>query len=68
LQAIVDSKAFPSNRIGVRLALNGTYGDMGSDDHDIMFEFLAESLNKYGRANFDMMEGLGFGYHESALP
>jgi N-ethylmaleimide reductase len=68
LQAIVDSKAFPGNRIGVRLAPNGTYGDMGSDDNDEMFKFLAERLNKYGLAYFDMMDGLGFGYHGKCPP
>jgi hypothetical protein len=33
-----------------------------------MFKFLAESLNKYGLAYFDMMDGLGFGYQEKCPP
>ena len=64
IQAIIDSGAFPADRIGYRVSPNGNYGDMGSDDNHIMFPFLAERLSKYGLAYLHVMDGLGFGYHE----
>ena len=64
IQAIIDSGAFPANRIGYRVSPNGNFGDMGSDDNDIMFPYLAERLSKYGLAYLHVMDGLGFGFHE----
>ena len=68
VQAIIDSGAFPANRIGYRVSPNGNYGDMGSDDNHIMFPFLAERLSKYGLAYLHVMDGLGFGFHEKCDP
>jgi N-ethylmaleimide reductase len=64
VQAIIDGGSFPANRIGFRLSPNGNYGDMGSDDNDVMFPFVAERMSKYGLAYMHVMDGLGFGYHE----
>jgi N-ethylmaleimide reductase len=64
VQAIIDSGAFPANRIGFRLSPNGVYGDMGSEDNDIMFPFVAKTMSKYGLAYLHLMDGTGFGYHK----
>jgi N-ethylmaleimide reductase len=64
LAALIDSGAYPVNRIGVRLSPNGNYGGMGSVDNDVMFPFVAKTLNKYGLAYLHVMDGLGFGFHE----
>lgn len=64
LKAIIDSGSFPSNRIGVRLSPNGSFGGMGSDDNDTMFPFAAGVLNAYELAYLHVMDGLGFGFHE----
>jgi N-ethylmaleimide reductase len=64
IQAIIDSGAFPANRIGYRVSPNGNYGEMGSEDNDKIFPFLAERLSKYGLAYLHVMDGVGFGYHE----
>ena len=64
IQAIIDSGAFPANRIGYRVSPNGSFGDIGSDDNDVMFPYLAERLSKYGLAYLHVMDGTGFGYHE----
>ena len=63
IQAVIDSEAFPANRIGYRVSPNGTYGDMGSDDNDIMFSYLAERLSKFGLAYLHVMDGLEYGFH-----
>lgn len=63
-QAIIDSGAFPASRIGFRLSPNGSFGDMGSEDNNVMFPFVAQTMNKYGLAYLHLMDGLGFGSHE----
>ena len=64
LDAIIASGAFPANRIAVRLSPNGAFGDMGSDDNDTMFPYVASQLNAYGLAYCHVMDGLGFGFHQ----
>lgn len=64
VQALIDDGSFPADRIGFRLSPNGSYGDMGSEDNDVMFPFIAKSMSKYGLAFLHLMDGLGFGYHE----
>ena len=63
LEAIIDSGAYPSNRIGFRISPNGSFGGMGSDDNFDMFTYVAQQLNKYGLAYIHVMDGTGFGYH-----
>ena len=48
VQAIIDSGAFPANRIGFRLSPNGACGGMGSTDNNVMFPFVAKTMSKYG--------------------
>lgn len=68
IQAIIDSGSYPANRIGYRMSPNGNFGDMGSDDNDKMFPFLAEKLSTFGLAYLHVMDGLGFGFHEKCPP
>lgn len=68
VEAIVESGAFPINRVAVRLSPNGAFGDMGSEDNDTMFPYVAEQLNSYGLAYLHVMDGLGFGYHNKCKP
>ena len=63
VEAMVEEGSFPANRIGFRLSPNGSYGDMGSEDNDVMFPFVAKTMSKYGLAYLHLMDGLGFGYH-----
>ncbi|CAB9521066.1 12-oxophytodienoate reductase [Seminavis robusta] len=63
---IVESGAYPANRIGFRLSPNGVFGGMGSKDNPEMFEFIAKTMNNYDMAYLHIMDGLGFGYHEKA--
>ena len=62
IQGIIDSGAFPANRIGYRVSPNGNYGDTGSDDNHVMFPYLAERLSLYGLAYLHVVDGLT-GYH-----
>ena len=68
VQAMIAEGSFPANRIGFRLSPNGTYGDMGSEDNDAMFPFIAERMSQYGLAYMHVVDGLGFGYHGKCRP
>lgn len=61
--AIVESGAFPSNRIGFRLSPNGSFGGMGSEDNAETFLEVAKIMNVRKPAYVHVMDGLGFGYH-----
>jgi N-ethylmaleimide reductase len=63
LEAIVDSGAYPANRIAFRFSPNGVYGDMGSEDNDVAFPYFAKVMNEHKPAYMHVMDGLGFGYH-----
>jgi len=68
VDAIIESGAFPANRIGFRVSPNGVFGAMGSADNVEMFTHVAKTMNKYGLAYMHVMDGLGFGYHEKCRP
>ncbi len=61
VEAVVS--VWPSNRVGVRLAPNGVFNDMGSDDFREQFLFTAQQLNDYSLAYLHVMDGLDFGFH-----
>ncbi|KAL3794134.1 hypothetical protein HJC23_012841 [Cyclotella cryptica] len=63
VEAIIESGAFPANRIGFRIAPNGVYGGMGSEDNFETFTYVAKKMNEYGLAFLHIMDGLGFGAH-----
>lgn len=48
IEAVIADGAFPADRIAVRLSPNGAFGDMGSEDNEVLFPWLAEKLSKYG--------------------
>jgi len=50
IDAIVDSGAFPANRLAIRISPNGAFGAMGSADNFEMFTFVAKTLNTKGLA------------------
>jgi N-ethylmaleimide reductase len=57
------SEVYKAGEIGVRIAPNGNFGGMGSEDNDVFFPALAAKLNKYNLAYLHVMDGLGFGFH-----
>lgn len=63
VEAIIADGAFSASNIGLRLSPNGVFGDMGSEDNDVLFPWLAGQLSKYGLAYLHVMDGLGFGFH-----
>jgi len=63
VEALIESGAFPANRIGFRISPNGAFGGMGSADNFDMFKFVATEMNQFGLAYMHVMDGLGFGYH-----
>lgn len=70
LQEIVESivSVLPANRVGVRLAPNGAFNDMGSPDYRETFLYVAQQLDRYGLGYLHVMDGLGFGFHELGEP
>lgn len=54
---------WPAGRVGVRIAPNGVFNDMGSTDFRETFLYVAEQLNRHGLAYLHVMDGLGFGFH-----
>lgn len=66
LQAV--TRVFPPSRVGVRLAPNGVFNDMGSPDYRETFLYAASQLNELGLAYLHVMDGLAFGFHELGKP
>jgi 2,4-dienoyl-CoA reductase-like NADH-dependent reductase (Old Yellow Enzyme family) len=59
---------FPAKRVGVRLAPNGSFNDMGSPDFRETFLHAARELDRFGVAYLHVMDGLAFGFHELGDP
>lgn len=59
---------WPANRIGIRIAPNGAFNDMGSEDYKETFTYVAKELNKYELAYLHVMDGLAFGFHGLGEP
>jgi len=66
VQAI--SQVWPQERIGVRLAPNGSFNGMGSPDYREQFLYVAQQLNQYQLAYLHVMDGTGFGFHQLGEP
>ena len=66
IEAVV--QVFPAHRVGVRLAPNGAFNDMGSPDFRETFTYAAKELNNYGLSYLHVMDGLAFGFHEQGEP
>ena len=62
------SEVYPANRVGVRLAPNGAFDDMGSPDFREQFTYVASQLDRYDLAYLHVMDGLAFGFHELGEP
>ena len=61
LKEVVEAvtSVWPAHRVGVRLAPNGTYNDMGSPDYREQFTFVAGQLDRFGLAYLHVLDGLG---------
>ena len=66
LAAIVSVLA--PERVGVHIAPNGNFNDMGSPDYRENFLYVAKRLNRYGLAYLHVVDGLAFGFHELGAP
>lgn len=62
------SAEWPAGRVGVRLAPNGVFNDMGSPDYREQFTFVASQLDAFGLAYLHVMDGLAFGFHQLGEP
>jgi N-ethylmaleimide reductase len=59
---------WPSNRVGVHLAPNGVFNDMGSPDYRETFLYVATRLNRRDLAYLHVVDGLEFGFHKLGAP
>ena len=58
----------PADRVGVHLAPNGNFNDMGSADFREAFLYAARQLNQYRLAYLHIVDGLAFGFHGLGEP
>jgi len=59
---------WPSKRVGVHLAPNGSFNGMGSPDYRETFLYVAIQLNRYNLAYLHVVDGLAFGFHKRGAP
>jgi len=59
---------WPSGRVGIHLAPNGNFNDMGSPDYRETFLYVAGQLNRYQLAYLHVVDGLEFGFHGLGEP
>jgi N-ethylmaleimide reductase len=59
---------WPSNRIGVHLAPNGSFNDMGFPDYRETFLYVAKQLDRYDLGYLHVVDGLAFGFHKLGEP
>ena len=70
LGEVVDAvtSVWPAKRVGVRLAPNGVFNDMGSPDYREQFIHTTEQLDCYRLSYLHVVDGLEFGFHELGEP
>lgn len=70
LREIVEAvlTVWPAGRVGVRLAPNGVFNDMGSPDFREQFLHAASQLDAYRLGYLHLMDGLAFGFHQLGQP
>lgn len=59
---------WPSHKVGVHLAPNGSFNDMGSPDFRETFLYVAKQLDRYDLAYLHLVDGLEFGFHNLGMP
>ncbi|TMW69069.1 hypothetical protein Poli38472_001228 [Pythium oligandrum] len=65
LLEVVDAikTVWSSDRIGVRLSPNGSFGQMGSEDNVETYKYVFQQLSQHNLAYVALLDGFGFGYH-----
>jgi 2,4-dienoyl-CoA reductase-like NADH-dependent reductase (Old Yellow Enzyme family) len=59
---------WPAGRVGVRIAPNGVFNDMGTPNYREQFLHVAGLLDRYPLAYLHVMDGLAFGFHKLGEP
>jgi N-ethylmaleimide reductase len=62
------SSVWPSIRVGVHIAPNGSFNDMGSPDFRETFLYVSERLSRHELAYLHVVDGLAFGFHDLGPP
>jgi N-ethylmaleimide reductase len=70
LKEVVEAitSVWPAHRVGIHLAPNGSYNDMGSPDYREQFTYVASQLDRFGLAYLHIVDGLAFGFHNLGEP
>lgn len=62
------STVWTSDRVGVHIAPNGSFNDMGSPDFRETFLYVARQLDRHNLAYLHVIDGLAFGFHGLGEP
>src|SRR5579871_1057850 len=70
LKEVVEAitSVWPAHRVGIHLAPNGSYNEMGSPDYREQFTYVAGQLDRFGLAYLHIVDGLAFGFHNLGEP
>ena len=70
LQEVLEAvlSVWPASRVGVRLAPNGIYNDMGSPDYREQFLHTIGQLDRLELAYLHLLDGLALGFHNLGTP
>jgi N-ethylmaleimide reductase len=61
-------EVFASNRVGLKIAPNTNYNDMGSADYRETFTYVARELDHYKLGYLQVVDGVTFGAHNLGTP
>ena len=62
------SSVWTPRRVGVHIAPNGSFNDMGSSDFRETFLYVAKQLSRHEIAYLHVIDGLAFGFHNLGTP
>ncbi|MFM9059075.1 MAG: alkene reductase [Planctomycetaceae bacterium] len=70
LEEVVEAVAaeWPARRVGVRIAPNGVFNDMGAPNFREQFTHVATMLDRHDLAYLHVVDGLKFGFHKLGEP
>lgn len=62
LEAVLE--VWEPEQVGARIAPNGVFNDMGSEDFRETYLYVAKELSRFNLGYLHIMDGLAFGFHE----
>ena len=66
LEAVLE--VWEPEQVGIRIAPNGVFNDMGSEDFRETYLYVVKELSRFNLGYLHIMDGLAFGFHEKGEP